>query len=312
MTRTLLIALAATAVIAGCREAPRRIPGNAAAAAPAPAAPAPAAPATAPPLGSGHAANAGDPQPSAGLDASQQVAIRRALRQSLQPVTLSNCRFERIGSRNDGGYVMCGNLLDGGKSVYSYGIGGNDDWGCSLSRTLKAPTHQYDCFNPPALSCRGGRFVPHNECVAAKADTIDGRMYDSIEHQIARNGDAGKRLIMKIDVEGAEWRSLLATPDAVLERIDQLAMELHGTSEPHFVDVVEKLKQHFYLVHVHFNNWACTPGLSSFPAGAYQVLFVNKRIGTPGPPPAGQPPATAFDAPDNPKAPECATTTSPS
>ena len=36
---------------------------------------------------------------------------------------------------------------------------------------------------------------------------------------------------MKIDVEGAELESLLATSDRVLERMDQLAMEIHGADE---------------------------------------------------------------------------------
>ena len=130
-------------------------------------------------------------------------------------------------------------------------------------------------------------------------------MFDSIPSQITRNGDAAKNLIVKIDVEGAEWRALLETPDAVLDKFDQLAMELHGTSEAHFIDVVQKLKRTFHLVHVHYNNWACTPTLPPFPAAAYQVLFVNKRLGIVGPPPAGQPAARDFDAPDNPDGPEC-------
>ena len=67
------------------------------------------------------------------------------------------------------------------------------------------------------------------------------------------------------------------TPDEVLDSFDQLAMELHGTSEPHFIDVIQKLKRTFHLVHIHFNNWACTPNFPPFPAGAFEVLFVNKR-----------------------------------
>ena len=43
---------------------------------------------------------------------------------------------------------------------------------------------------------------------------------------------------MKIDVEGAEWDSLMATPDAVLDSIDQLAMELHGVNEGRFISTV--------------------------------------------------------------------------
>ncbi len=47
------------------------------------------------------------------------VQQRRALFEMLQPVALSNCRLERFGESNDGGYLMCGNLLAAVQSGYS-------------------------------------------------------------------------------------------------------------------------------------------------------------------------------------------------
>ena len=62
--------------------------------------------------------------------------------------------------------------------------------------------------------------------------------------------------------------------------------------------LVLRLKRHFYLVHVHFNNQACDSKFRPLPAWAYQVLFVNKRIGVPDPaaPPVVLP--RSLDAPD--------------
>jgi hypothetical protein len=94
---------------------------------------------------------------------------------------------------------------------------------------------------------------------------------------MSKNGDAGKTFVVKIDIEGAELASLLATPDSVLQRIDQLAMEIHG-ADKHFLRMVRKLKRTFHPVHIHFNNQACTVRYKPFPAWAYQVLFVNKQI----------------------------------
>ena len=271
--------LVAALSLAACQNPP------APAAAPAPAPPKPAAP--------------------NGLEDQNARAVRQMLLDELTPVTLSNCRFRRFGSPNDGGYVMCENLLGGIGAGYSYGIGGNDDWGCDVSRTYKVPVHQYDCFQPPTLSCRGGQFVPHSECVGPKSETVDGRVFDSISNQIARNGDSGKPLLVKIDVEGAEWDTLLATPDEILDRFVQIPMELHNTSEPRFLDVVQKLKRTFHLVHLHFNNDACTTVEAPFPATAYQVLWVNKRVGIVGPPEPGAVTARALDAPDNRVMPDC-------
>lgn len=206
------------------------------------------------------------------------LQIRQRLLLELQPVALENCTMKRIGSPNDGGYLMCGNLLGHIQSAYSYGIGPSDDWGCEVSRGHAVSVHQYDCFDASRPACPGGRPVFHDECIGAKADIVEARVFDTLTRQISKNGDAGKTLVVKIDVEGAELDSLLATPDRVLDRIDQLAMELHG-ADRRYLEMVRKLKRTFHLVHLHFNNQACSVRFKPLPAWAYQVLFVNKRIG---------------------------------
>lgn len=204
--------------------------------------------------------------------------IREQLLAELEPVVLANCSLTRVGSDYDGGYLMCADLLDRAEAAYSFGIGPADDWGCEISQTLGVPVHQYDCFSPPHDACASGRSTFHDECVGTRPETIDGRRFDSLPRQIARNGDAGRTLVMKIDVEGAELASVMATPDRVLNRVDQLAMEIHGANRD-YLRLIRKLKRTFHLVHLHYNNQACSPRYRPLPAWAYQVLFVNKRIG---------------------------------
>ena len=104
----------------------------------------------------GHQRWAGDGSATtAGTDEAKRET-RQALLDELRPVTLANCSFKRFGSKNDGGYIMCENLV-GVEAGYSYGIGGNDDWGCEISKTFGVPMHQYRLFSPPALTCAGGR-----------------------------------------------------------------------------------------------------------------------------------------------------------
>jgi hypothetical protein len=231
--------------------------------------------------------------------------VREALFEELRTVTLSNCMLKRYGGANDGGYLMCENLTDGVKSAYSYGIDQDDNWGCDVSQQLGVAIHQYDCFTSHRPVCEGGRFVFHDECVGPRAATNDGQPFDTILSQIARNGDTGKSLLLKIDIEGAEWDSLMATPDAVLERIVQMPMELHGTDEVKFVELARRLKRQFYLVNLHFNNFACTAGIEPFPAFAFQVLWVNKRIGVLDPDGPSPAPISPLNAPDRPDAPDC-------
>jgi hypothetical protein len=230
--------------------------------------------------------------------------VRQALFEELQPVVLKNCTLERFGGANDGGYLMCANLLGDIRSGYSYGIGPHDDWGCEVSRRHDVAVHQYDCFDPGRPACPGGRTVFHDECIGPSRDIVEARLFDTLTRQIARNGDAGKQLAVKIDVEGAEVESLLATPDRVLRRIDQLAMEIHGVT-PRYLDLVRKLKRTFHFVHLHFNNNACTKRYRPFPAWAYQVLLVNRRLGVVDPAAPEPVLPRAQDAPDSTDVPDC-------
>lgn len=152
--------------------------------------------------------------------------------------------------------------------------------------------------------CPGGDTIFHAAYVADTRRVEDGRPFDTIDGQMVANGDGKKRIVMKIDVEGAEWASFLQTHDDVLQRVGQMAVEFHFVDEETFIGVMRKLKKRFYLAHLHFNNWSCRPHLEPFPAYAYEVLFVNKRLGVVAPSGTwgGLTPA---DAPNNPKAPDC-------
>jgi hypothetical protein len=204
--------------------------------------------------------------------------IRQELFDLLQPVTLADCSFERFGEPHDGGYLMCGNLLNAVEAGYSYGISGYDQWGCDVATKLQVPLHQYDCFDLRQPACPHGETFFHAECVGPLLKLEKGRVFDTVHNQIAKNGDTRKRLVVKMDVEGAEWDSLLATPDEMWDQIDQLAIELHGVNEERFLTVVQRLKEFFYLAHLHFNNYSCTDDAAPLPASVYEVLFVSKRI----------------------------------
>jgi hypothetical protein len=234
---------------------------------------------------------------------------RQMLWRELQPVTLANCDLRRFGEPHDGGYLVCANLLTAVTAGYSYGISGYDGWGCEVATTLRVPVHQYDCFDTRQPACSAGT-VFHAECVGPEPADVEGRRFDAIDRQMAANGDAAARIVLKMDVEGAEWESFLTLPDATLDRIDQLVVELHGTSEPRFLRAIHRLKQYFHVANLHMNNHACTGGQDPFPAWAYEVLFVNKRIASA----TAAPRATLYhglDRPNAPAQPDCQVVAAP-
>jgi hypothetical protein len=207
---------------------------------------------------------------------------------------------------------MCENLVEPLDAAYSYGVGQNDDWGCEVSRRYHVPVYQYDCFDPARPTCNGGTFVFHDECVGDRTGYRESRFFDTLENQIRKNSDTGRRLIIKMDIEGAEWDSLLATPDELLASIPQMTMEMHGYDDPKIVDVLRKLNRNFYLVNLHFNNWSCTRRAAPLPAWAYQTHWVNKRIGVLDPAATVPAPMSPLNAPDSPTWPDCQLRTKPS
>jgi hypothetical protein len=233
--------------------------------------------------------------------------IREALYAALAPVHITNCRLQRFGDANDGGYLMCGNLMASAQAAYSYGIDGRDTWGCDVAGPLNLPLHQYDCFNTAAPRCHGDaapRF--HPECVGPERATIDGRPFDTLANQIDTNGHAGLRLVMKMDVEGSEWQSLLAAPDEVLDAIDQLAIEFHRVEDRGYLETAARLNRFFHVAHYHHNNYECRPGFEPFAGPVFELLLVNKRIArTDAAVPARGP--SPLDAPNNPALADCQT-----
>ena len=242
---------------------------------------------------------------AAGIDYWRDRDVREALYAALAPTQITNCTLQRFGGPNDGGYLMCGNLLKPAQAVYSYGIGGEDAWGCDVAGTLNLPLHQYDCFNTAAPRCSGAA-VPqfHAECVGPERATVEGRAFDTLANQIDKNGDTGKRLILKMDVEGTEWQSLVTAPDHVLNAIDQLAIEFHRVEDRAYLDTAARLNEFFYVAHVHHNNYECRPGFEPFAGPVFEALLVNKRMAVSNPWVDARGPSP-LDAPNNPAVADC-------
>ena len=230
--------------------------------------------------------------------------IREALFEAFTPVKIVNCQLERFGSVNDGGYLMCGNLLASVATAYSYGINGDDAWGCEMSALFNLPVHQYDCFNTSAPECASGLARFHAECIGPDRATIEDRPFDTFANHVERNSDVGKRLVVKMDVEGSEWQSLAGAPDHLLNAIDQMAVEFHEVDSAAFLDTTTRLNDFFYVAHVHQNNYLCRPGFDPFPGPVFEVLFVNKRIAVADPWVDARGPSP-LDAPNTLAVPDC-------
>jgi len=201
--------------------------------------------------------------------------------QLIKPVKLNDCTIKRFGSDGDGGYLACSEAPVPVEGVYSYGIQGRDELGCDVATHLNAQLFQFDPFDRRAPNCEAVTPRFFTEGVGDKK-FIDSskRKFDTIESHIKQNGQTGKVLFLKMDVEGAEWESLAVTPDPILDQFQQIVLEIHwlvNMKNDKIKPVLSRLKSMFHIVHVHANDGTCLPGWS-IPSDVMEVTYANKRF----------------------------------
>jgi len=237
-------------------------------------------------------------------------------------------RLARIGSANDGGYVVPLGAVSAAGALLSFGL--SHDW--TFERDFKkhnadAVIHCYD----HTVSLRTAfeysigqliRFVLQFRTRALpkaftwidylfffRGDKIHFRQRiwrDNQDHSATVDDafgrlPAGRPVFVKIDIEGSEYRIL----DDVIrhsQNIVSIAIEFHDVDVlvERFNSLVEKIKRDFYIVHIHGNNMGGTTP-SGFPI-APEITFLNKRFFSSPPPPSHlKYPLARLDQPNNPR-----------
>lgn len=170
----------------------------------------------------------------------------------------------RIGPNGDGGYVLA-DRLSPSQTVMSYGIGTEyrfDEAMAEAGHTVYMFDHT---IAPPVLT--RPNMVWFEEGVAGTSEPA--RKLHSLQDQIDRLGVEGDRLILKMDVEGAEFDAIGMMPDRTLCRFEQILVEVHYLAylenealRAGIVAMLRKLNRFFTLFHVHANNCDGSNGLS--------------------------------------------------
>lgn len=173
---------------------------------------------------------------------------------SLKLIPINCKKIVRVGSNNDGGYSMYEFPNDG--FVVSIGVGSDISWELSMhnagyfiymfDHTIKNPPQKLtnSKFFKKGLS---GNSSPKNP----KLLSLEGLI------QIA-NTEFDKYSILKIDIEGYEWLSLLQANSQTLFNFHQIVIELHDLEIFYYaVEEIFKAKMpHHKVVTVNPNNYS--------------------------------------------------------
>ena len=161
----------------------------------------------------------------------------------------------RIGRDNDGGYIYLNDFHDGG-IAYSFGICNDVSWDKDMvsrsydvfmyDHTIEALPEENEHFHWFKLGISDG-------------STNDERL-KTLEYLIEQNHHQGKKnMILKMDVEGAEWGFLEKVKPETLMQFSQMTFELHGMIDPsrseRILNVLRKINRTHQLIHIHSNNY---------------------------------------------------------
>ena len=187
----------------------------------------------------------------------QTYARLRKVRCLLKLGGVDNRGYVRIGSPNDGGYVMVDDLEERDEKIaYSYGINNDVSWDSDMGDRgydIYMYDHTIDCL-PKEREC----FHFFRKGIADMPDY--GEQLDTLESHIRENGHQEKKhMILKMDVEGAEWGFLNMVRQKTLEQFDQIILELHYMLDSSRINAIytalEKLTKSHRLAHIHANNY---------------------------------------------------------
>ena len=249
--------------------------------------------------------------------------------QALRPIACGE--MVRLGSPNDGGYVVPLDAIRQAGALVSFGL--RFDW--NFERDFHrlnpdAPIHCYD----HTVSARGALFFSATEslrfltslrprALRSAMTWLDYRRFfrgdvthfqqriwrdrnnnsATVSDALARVAGRGP-VFLKIDIEGSEYRIM----DDVLENanaVGAIAIEFHDLDvyPERFNETVAAMSRDFHVVHVHANNYA---DLSPFGfPGAIELTFINKRMVTHEPVIAAQRyPVPGLDQPNDPASPD--------
>jgi hypothetical protein len=176
---------------------------------------------------------------------------KRQLQSLLTPVSVRGLQLIRLGNPNaDGGYLCA--FKEKIDVLFSYGV--RDDVSFDLDFINLHPNCQIHLFDHTIdnLPSTHTNFSFHRKGVGPRNS---GDIETLLEH-VELYCSTKNTLFIKMDIEGAEYETLLNTSHDIYKRISGLVIELHNISpyNAHTISLLNLLSDHFYLIHAHANN----------------------------------------------------------
>ncbi len=176
---------------------------------------------------------------------------------NIRKVNNSNCNLVRVGKKYDGGYVLLANkqgCFSDNKIAYSLGI--SDDVSFDLSVSQKDyDIYQYD-HTISGLPQENKHFHWKKIGITGYEETNELKNLSTL---LVLNGhDDLDGMLLKMDIEGHEYGTILNADEQLIKRFDQIVIEFHDILDFDNRDITlkvfEKINKTHQLIHIHANN----------------------------------------------------------
>ncbi len=191
-------------------------------------------------------------------------------------------QLRRIGRDRDGGYVVPEIAIQKADAVMGYGISDDISFEESVAAIYEKPSWGFDGTCPPVETTHElCHFVPL--CIVSNKQMSEGRNA-SFDEQVEMLGIRGKKLFVKMDIEGNEYDTL---PDLLQHTRDitGIVLEIHFPADNQIAEALNLLRtldKDFLLVHVHGNNYCLDHFVTSNSTGrlprVMELSYINKRL----------------------------------
>lgn len=137
----------------------------------------------------------------------------------------------------------------------SFGIGQNISWEQGM---LQKNTGKIYCYDPmiAGLPCYDSRLLFFKQGIAGQ-DSSSG-IYKTMKTVIKDTGICSNNLILKMDVEGAEWQFIKSTDSEIFSLFKQMTFEFHHLTDrsrrEEILECLSKLRETHIPVWIHGNN----------------------------------------------------------
>ena len=151
----------------------------------------------------------------------------------------------RLGKDNDGGYL----IVDGYKYDLMIGCGISNDSSFEhsfLKKYPNVPIHTYDgtinSFPNPHPKIK---FTKKN--IGSRNTEKTNNLHNIIESK--------NNIFLKMDIEGGEYEWLHSLSKDQLKKFQQIVIEFHEPFSNDRYEILQKLAESHYLIHIHGNNY---------------------------------------------------------